>query len=59
MGHVLFSTTQNVAGAFPLDEEQIQTLVFIIYDAVSYFEYNNATFNLIKTLYSNIYISPE
>ena len=30
----LFSTTQNVASALPLDEEQIQTLVSIIYAAV-------------------------
>jgi len=54
-----FSTTQNVASALPLDEEQMQTLVSIIYAAVSDFEHNNATFSLIKTLSSKQYISPE
>ena len=38
----LFSTTQSIASALPLDEEQIQTLVLIIYSAVSYFMHDNS-----------------
>ena len=53
----LFSTTQNVASALLLDEEQMQTLVLIIYADVSYFEHNNATFSLIDNLSSKQYIS--
>ena len=49
------STTQNVDSALPFGEEQIQTLVSIVYATVSDFENNNATFNLIKTLSSNQY----
>ena len=54
----LFSKTKNVASALPLDEDKMQTLVFIIYAAVSYFEHNNASFSLIKTLSSKQYIYP-
>ena len=54
-----FSTTQNVASALPLEEEQMQTLVLIIYAAVSDFEHNNATFSSIKTLSSKQYIYLE
>ena len=51
----LFSTTQNVASSLPLDEEQMQTLVSIIYDSISDFDHNNATISLIKTLSSKQY----
>ena len=54
-----FSTTQNVASDFPINEEQMQTPVSIIYAAVSDFEHNNAIFSLIKTLSFKKYISPE
>ena len=54
-----FSTTQNAASAFPFDEEPMQTLVLIIYAAVPDFEHNNATFSLIKNIYSKQYFSPE
>ena len=47
-----FSMTQNVSSDLPLDEEQMQTLVLIIYAAVSEFEHNNATFSLIKIIFS-------
>ena len=56
---VLFSTTQNVASDLPLDEEPMQTLVSVIYDAVSDSEHNNTTFSLIKTLFSKQYIYPK
>ena len=48
-----FSTTSNFASALPLDEEPMQALVSIFNAAVSYFEHNNETFSLIKTLSSN------
>ena len=54
-----FSTTQNVARDLPLDEEQMQSLVLIIYTDVSNFEPNNAAFSLIDTLSSKQYISFE
>ena len=54
-----FSTTQNVACALPIDEEQMQTLVLIIYATVSDFEHNNAALILIKNLSSKQYISLE
>ena len=54
-----FSTTQNVASAFTIDEEQMQTLALIIYDYISDLDHNNATFSFIKTLSSKKYISPE
>ena len=37
----LFSTTQNVASALTLDEEQIQAFALIIYADVSGFEHNS------------------
>ena len=46
-----FSTAQNVASALPLDEEQMQTLVSIIYSADLDFGHNNTAFKLIKTLF--------
>ena len=54
-----FSTTQHIASALPLDEEQMQTLVLMIYTSVSDFEHNNETFSLINTISYNQYISPE
>ena len=55
---LLFSTTQNVASDLPLDEEPMQTIVSVIYNAVSDFEHNNTTFSLIKTLSLKQYIYP-
>ena len=55
----LFSETQNVASDFPLDENQMQTHVSMVYDDVSDFYHNNATFSLIKTLPSKQCIYPE
>ena len=54
-----FSTNQNVASALLLDEDPMQTLVTIIYAAVSDFEHNNSTLSYIKTISSKQYISPE